>query len=235
VVREMQRFAPHLAAVVTTGDNAYCCGTPAQVAFAKSVLAPLHAKVYPAFGNHDEVTQGGQPLLAAFGLTQRWYDVTVGPIELVFLDANQASNRAQLDFLDQVLLRPRPVPFRIVVFHQPGWSCSFHPPDPGVVRYFLPRFVRGGVDLVLAGHNHTYERFIANNGTPLVTTGGGGAPLYPSARAACRSARRVWQVVHVKTRYHALRLTADDVFLKVEAIGTDGTVFDHFVMSRSFG
>ena len=46
VVAEMRRFAGRLDAVVTTGDNAYCCGTAAQEAFAKRVLSPLNAPVY---------------------------------------------------------------------------------------------------------------------------------------------------------------------------------------------
>jgi hypothetical protein len=227
VVAEMRRFAPRLDAVVTTGDNAYCCGKPAQAAFAKSALAPLHTRVYPALGNHDEVTGGGQPLMAAFGLTQRWYDVVVGPVELVFLDANRTGDARQRAFLNGVLARPRRATFRVVVFHQPGWSCSFHPPEPGVVRDWLPRFA-GTVDLVLAGHNHTYERFAGAGGTPYVTTGGGGASLYPSSLAACRGAGHVRKI---RTVHHALRITATSSRLTVEAYGTDGTAFDRFTVS----
>jgi hypothetical protein len=229
VVAEMRRFAPRLDAVVTTGDNAYCCGRPAQVAFARSALAPLHAKVYPALGNHDEVTGGGQPLMATFGLTQRWYDVVVGPVELVFLDANRTGDARQRAFLNGVLARPRRAAFRVVVFHQPGWSCSFHPPEPGVVRDWLPRFA-GKVDLVLAGHNHTYERFAGAGGVPYVTTGGGGASLYPSSLAACRGAGHVRKI---RTVHHALRITATSSRLTVEAYGTDGMAFDRFTVAAA--
>lgn len=227
VVAEMRTFGP-LDAVVTTGDNAYCCGTAGQVAFAKAALAPLRAPVYPAIGNHDAVTDGGRPLLRTFGLPGRWYRRVVGPVEWVFLDANRPGDRAQLAWLDAVLAQPRAAAFRVVVFHEPGWSCSFHHADPNVVRLWLPR-LRGRVDLVLAGHNHTYERFAGLGGTPYVTTGGGGATLYPSTSAMCggTGTPKVLKTVH-----HALRISATSRLLTVAAYDTSGHVIDRFVVPR---
>ncbi len=224
VVAAMAKFAPRLDAVVTTGDNAYCCGDAQQAAFARSMLAPLHAPVYAALGNHDVKTRGGQPVMTAFGLAAHWYTAVVGPIELVVLDANRTGDRAQLAFLRQVLAASRPAAFRVVVFHQPGWSCSLHGPDPGVVQRWIPLF-QGNVDLVLAGHNHTYERFTGADGTPYVTTGGGGAHLYPSIPGTCKGAGHM---AFVRTVFHALRLTATSERLTVEAIGTNGKAFDRF-------
>jgi 2',3'-cyclic-nucleotide 2'-phosphodiesterase (5'-nucleotidase family) len=112
-----------------------------------------------------------------------------------------------------------------VAFHQPGWSCSLHDADPGVIARWMPLFRKTAVDLVLAGHNHTYERFAGRDGVPYVTTGGGGATLYPSVRSTCRGAGKV---VTTKTVHHALRITATRGELTVEAIGTDGTTFDRF-------
>jgi 3',5'-cyclic AMP phosphodiesterase CpdA len=227
VVRLMTGFdgGRPLDAVVTTGDNAYARGTTAQAAFARRTLAPLLRRgtpLYAALGNHDEVTDGGRPVMRALGIRARWYAVTVGPVELVVLDANRPDDRAQLAFVRRVMAAPRRAAFRVVAFHQPVSSCSYHGPDAAVRRAWVPLF-DGHVDLVLAGHNHTYERFTAPDGTPYVTTGGGGASLYPSVRAACRGYGRI---AFLKTVHHAVRLTATATSLKVEAVGLDGKAFD---------
>jgi acid phosphatase len=230
VVALMRGFGP-LAAVVTTGDNAYGSGTSSEAAFARSVLAPLlgpGTRLYASLGNHDEVTHDGRPVMAAFGLRTHWYTAVVGPVELVVLDANRPSDPAQVAFLRRALARPRAAAFRVVVFHQPAVSCSFHPPSAGVVRSWVPLFA-GRVDLVLSGHNHTYERFTASSGLTYVTTGGGGAPLYPSVRSMCQgpAAPAFFRTVH-----HAVRLTVTAHRLLVEAVGLDGTTFDSAVVTR---
>jgi hypothetical protein len=227
VVAAMKRFngTRPLDAVVTTGDNAYCCGKTGQAAFARNVLDPLlgpRTPVYASLGNHDAVTSGGAPVMAAFGMASRWYTAVVGPVQLVVLDANHTSDPRQLRFIRRTLGARRPVPFRVVVFHQPGWSCSAHPPDPGVVSRWLPLFGTR-VDLVLTGHNHTYERFSGPDGTPYVTTGGGGAALYPSARLACRGPLLV---EYLNTVHHAVRITATATGMLVEGVDTGGNVFD---------
>lgn len=230
VVRAMDRFATKpLDAVLTTGDNAYCCGSESQARFAWRMLAPLREEgtpVYAALGNHDVVTEGGAVEMRIFGMSRRWYTANVGPVQVVVLDSTRVTDARQITFLKGVLARPRPGSFRVVTFHHPGWSCSAHAPDQDVIKHWLPLF-GDKVDLVLSGHNHTYERFTSSGGTPYVTTGGGGASLYSSARAACRGAGRIQ---YLKTVHHAVRLTATRLSLRLEAVGIDGTVFDQVTL-----
>ena len=232
VVRAMTRFngARPLDAVLTTGDNAYCCGTTAQSQFARRMMTPFRAArtpIYPALGNHDVGTENGAAFMRVFGMTKRWYAVNVGPVQVVVLDSNRVSDAAQLTFLKNVLAAPRPGAFRVVTFHHPGWSCSAHNPHTGVVERWAPLFGTK-VDLVLTGHNHTYERFRASNGVPYVTTGGGGAGLYSSAAAACRG---LHEVQYLKTAHHAVRLVATRASLKLEGIGVDGKAFDSITLA----
>ena len=232
VVRRMTRFngPRRLDAVLTTGDNAYCCGSDSQSRFAWRMLAPfreVRTPIHPALGNHDVVTEGGAAFMRVFGMTRRWYTVEVGPVQVVVLDSTRVSNATQLAFLKNVLSKPRPGAFRIVTFHHPGWSCSAHSAEPNVVAKWLPLFGTK-VDLVLAGHNHTYERFTSSAGTPYVTTGGGGARLYSSARAACRGSGRIR---YLKTAHHAVRLVATRAELRLEAVAVDGTVFDELTLT----
>lgn len=227
VVRAMTRFnvGRPLDAVLTTGDNAYCCGTRTQAEFARRMLTPFRrvgTPVHPALGNHDVRTEDGAAFMRVFGVTKRWYTVNVGPVQVVVLDSTKVSSATQLTFLKNVLAAPRPRPFRVVVFHHPGWSCSAHAPHTGVVERWAPLFGTK-VDLVLTGHNHTYERFKAASGVPYVTTGGGGAGLYSSARVACRG---LHAVQYLKTVHHAVRLVATGNALRIEGVGVDGKAFD---------
>lgn len=233
VVARMLKFngGRKLTAVVTTGDNAYCCGSESQTRFARQQLAPLRlqgAPIYSALGNHDVATEDGAAFMRTFPQAKRWYTVNAGNVQFVVLDSTKVSSSAQLTFLKNVLAAPRPRPFRVVVFHHPAWSCSAHSPDEGVRTKWLPLF-GSKVDLVLAGHNHTYERFTAADGTPYVTTGGGGAKLYASAAPACRGAGKN---AYLKTVHHAVRLVASTTTLRVEGVAVDGTVFDTVRLAR---
>ncbi len=225
VVGLLRGFGP-LDALVTTGDNAYQRGTPSQAAFARRVLGPAlgpRTRLVASLGNHDVASDStGGPVRRAFGMPGRWYAATVGPVELVVLDSNRTTDPAQLGFLDRTLATRR-TPFRIAVFHHPAASCSAHRPDPYVVRHFVPR-LRGRVDLILTGHNHTYERFATE--PPYVTTGGGGATLYASSQVACTG-----RAVRLRTVHHALRLVATRTQLTVEAVAVSGEVFDRFAIS----
>jgi predicted phosphodiesterase len=218
----------HPSAVFTTGDNAYQRGEPAEAAFARRALDPIHARVYAVLGNHDEYADSGRAVMKAFGIPNRWYRAVVGPVELVLLDANRPRDAAQLAFLRGVLAAPRAAAFRVVAFHQPAMSCSSHPADAGVDAAWVPLF-HGTVDLVLSGHNHTYERFLAADGTPYVTTGGGGAALYPSLPGKCTGPGTVQ---YLRTAYHAVRLSVTKERLLLEAVGVDGVVFDHVAVTR---
>ena len=154
------------------------------------------------------------------GIPGPWYTRVIGPVEVVVLDSNRPDDRRQHAFLNEVLARRRTA-FRVAVFHHPPTSCSLHGADREVERAWVALF-HGRVDLVLMGHNHTYERFDVG-GVPYVTTGGGGARLYPSIPGLCKGPGKA---LRVQTAYHAVRLTATDERLTLEAVGLDGVPFD---------
>lgn len=69
--------------------------------------------------------------------------------------------------------------WRVLVVHHGPWSAGPHGEnkrlvDGGVVELLK----KHKVDLVLAGHDHIYERGMAENGIPYIVSGGGGAPTY---------------------------------------------------------
>jgi hypothetical protein len=227
--------AGRLAAVVTTGDNAYDRGTTAQAAWARHLLDPLltgGTRLLASLGNHDDATASGRPVRARFGMPGRWYATVVGPVQVLVLDANRPGDTRQLAWLRRALAAPRTVPYRVAVFHQPAAACSFHTADPGVDRHFLPLLDRTGgrgVDLVLSGHNHTYERLVDSRGLPLVTTGGGGAPLYPSSRALCTGPARP---LALHSAYNVVVLSATATGLHLVALDRHGRVLDEVSLVR---
>ncbi len=69
--------------------------------------------------------------------------------------------------------------WRFVVVHHSPWSAGHHGDDVKMLMAGVPDLlVRHHVDLVLAGHDHIYERG-ENHGLKYIVSGGGGAPLYP--------------------------------------------------------
>src|SRR5262249_47412288 len=73
---------------------------------------------------------------------------------------------------------------RIAVMHHGPWSSGPHGGNPSLVDGHVVRILRDGrVDLVLAGHDHVYERG-EGEGLKYLISGGAGAPLYPHKRTA---------------------------------------------------
>jgi hypothetical protein len=128
------------------------------------------------------------------------------------LDANRPTDPAQLDFLRRALITST-APWRIAVFHQPAYSCSRHGSTPEVDEQWLPLLAGDGVDVVLNGHDHAYQRFGPLDGTTYIVSGGGGAPLYHEDDCpAGTPPPEVTRVVH-----HFVTLVASDSRLRIEA------------------
>jgi hypothetical protein len=78
------------------------------------------------------------------------------------------------------------------------------------------------VAIVFNGHDHGYERSVAN-GVTYIVTGGGGAPLYPKTHRNPTS-------VYFDSVYHFVQITLSGDTLYGVAIKPNGTEFDHFTI-----
>lgn len=215
-----------------TGDIAYPYGRAEELddnVF--SVYAPLMARLpfFPAAGNHDYLTDGGAPLRAAFALPggggERWYAIDWGPLHVAVLDSERLVAE-QLAWLEADLAAARAArrPWSIVLVHRPPYTSGIHGPDLGTLVLLHPIFARHHVPLVLAGHDHDYERTVPIDGVTYLITGGGGRGTYPitpgpiSAFAA--------QVAH-----HVV-LEADPRELRLWAVDATGVTFDSLRLAR---
>jgi 2',3'-cyclic-nucleotide 2'-phosphodiesterase (5'-nucleotidase family) len=115
-------------------------------------------------------------------------------------------------------------PWLIVLFHVPPYDALPEDTMGDAVRINLvPLFERYGVDLVLSGHNHNYQRSIVN-GLTYIVTGGAGAELDfiagpdPDTEAFYNG-------------HHLVHFSVDGSTLTAQAIALDGTtIVDEFTL-----
>ena len=205
------------AFLVTTGDNfSVPLGTATDANFTRPERCLLRRGLrwYAAWGNHDV---HGTGTAEALGSPQRYRAVERGPMLLLVLDGNAPDDPGQTRFVRRALASSsRPV--RIVAFHQPIRTAGPHPPAEAARRRWEPLFRRGGVTLVLQGHNHLYER-IEVDGITYITTGGGGAQVYPCIRLAEGLRRCAFQ-------HHFLTVDVTAAGASVRAITPRGTTIE---------
>lgn len=215
-------------AITTVGDNVYPTGSPsafpAQLDQPYAALRAGGRPFWATLGNHDVASGHGDDQLAHLGLPPLPYAKTVPGAQLLFVDGNHPDD-AQAAWLDQQLAAAGP-PLRFVFMHQPAYSCGLHGPTPAVQQQWVPVFERHHVALVLAGHDHDYERFATSGGgVTYVVTGGGGRELYPlrpSCDVGLDTAARA-----VSHEFLAVEIRADGT-ATATAVAPDGSVLDRF-------
>ena len=166
------------------GDNAYSDGTDSQYQEAVFNMYPetLRTSVlWPTLGNHDahssdSGTQSG-PYYSIFTLpkngeaggvasgTEAYYSFDYGNIHFICLDSagsNRSTSGAMLTWLQADLLATDQT-WVIAFWHHPPYSKGSHNSDSEselvqMRQNALPILEQGGVDLVLSGHSHSYER-----------------------------------------------------------------------------
>lgn len=181
-------------AVVTVGDNVYgAIGYPRAIApYCRYLSAappwsqcpassmPSVNRFFPAAGNHD-YSDGGitafQDMFVA-ARSRTWYSVVLDGIEFLVLDSqaaldDPASMAAQRGWAQRRARESR-ADWQVVVLHHPPYSSSTVHGSTAALQW---PFTSWGVDLVLAGHDHGYER-LQRWGLTYVVNGASGAPLY---------------------------------------------------------
>ncbi len=165
--------------IVHTGDVAYGNGTLQQLddnMFGVYGDLLRNVAVFPAAGNHDYDTLRGAPFRDVFALPgdsgEHQYSFDWGRAHFAVLDT-EVDIEPQVAWLDADLAAS-PLPWKIVSLHRPPYSSGTHGSDTRLRALLAPIFARHGVQLVLAGHDHDYERMTPQDGVTYVVTGGGG-------------------------------------------------------------
>jgi acid phosphatase type 7 len=153
----------HPARVLTLGDNAYRSGTREQFRrYYDPAWGRFRSKTSPSLGNHDHETPGASGYFGYFGsrAPAKNYRFVLGDWLLVSLDA--WSNRAGAESFLRRSLGVDHHRCELVYWHQPRWSSGEHGSRRGVSDLWALA-TRMGVDVVLNGHDHDYERFARLN------------------------------------------------------------------------
>ena len=160
--------------VVMMGDNMY--GGQKAKDFVKKFEQPYKTlldagvKFYAVLGNHDDPNQRSYKLFNMGG--ERYF--TFKPREGVRffgLDSNYMDKR-QLEWFENELAQSGSA-WKIVYFHHPLYSSgATHGSDVQLRSVLEPLFLKYGVNLVLSGHDHFYERIQPQKGIQYFVVGG---------------------------------------------------------------
>jgi 3',5'-cyclic AMP phosphodiesterase CpdA len=152
---------------------------------------------------------------------ERYYTFTAGPAQFFILDADWTGRKdpKQIEWLKSELQKSK-ARFRVAVLHQPILSspCDDYSPETSMYRIFGRLLEEGKVSMVFQGHNHNYQR-AERNGVVYITTGGGGAPLYPIGTLTPET-----KFARVVNHYVRVRVSGNKISL--EAVDLTGAVFD---------
>jgi 3',5'-cyclic AMP phosphodiesterase CpdA len=161
-------------ALVLLGDNVYPAGDPDGLD--QTVFGPFAgvldggATLLAILGNHDVKGDRVKEMERALGMPGPWWSRTIGDLLLVGLDSNQPDNPDQRAWLERTL-RHSDARWKVVALHHPPYSAGYQGSDIAVREAFVPLFERYGVQLVLSGHEHDYQRSRKLNGVTYVISG----------------------------------------------------------------
>jgi predicted phosphodiesterase len=161
--------------VLMMGDNLY--GGEAPQDFEKKFAEPYRAlldnkvKFYATLGNHDQALQVNYQNFNMNG--KEYYRFTKGNIAFYSLNSNYMDKK-QVQWLEDELGRETAA-WKVMFFHHPPYSSAKAHGSDGQLREVVePIFLKYGVDVVLTGHDHVYERIKPQKGIYYFVSGAGG-------------------------------------------------------------
>ena len=210
-------------AVFTSGDNAYFNATAADF---NNCYAPrwgrFRGRTYPSPGNH-EYQVSPSPYFDYFGdragpRGAGFYSYELGNWHIISLNSNVAVGPGQEQYvwLQRDLEANKSSNLgkcNLAYWHHPLFTSGPSAGSGGLMRSIWSLLYDFGVDVVINGHDHLYERFAAQDvngrrdafGIQEYIVGTGGAPLYEFGPALPNSVYKNNRV------YGVLKLTLRDV------------------------
>ncbi|MGH1397367.1 MAG: metallophosphoesterase family protein [Trichormus sp.] len=217
--------------VVLAGDNIYNNGEieKVQAVFERPYqdLLKQGVKFQACLGNHDIRTDNGEPQVKYPGFNmngRRYYTFRRDRVQFFALDTNNNADwQNQLPWLEKELSNSNAT-WKVVFGHHPIYSSGVYGNNQAFIKTFTPLFKKYGVQLYINGHEHSYERTRAIDGTTYLICGAG-AGNRPVGRSE-------W------TEYSTSNLSfaAYDVYpdrIDVVAIGTNHRIFDRGIIKNN--
>lgn len=224
VDREQIDFAVH------TGDMVQQGGVKGEWLQFFQIERPLlvDTPIVPAIGNHDV---SGRNYFQRYFLHDLWaadrnyFVLDWGNLRLLVLDTGIECRDgcAQYAFAERALREgERKHQLMAIMLHYPPYSSGEHGSQLEVQRPVAALARKHGVELVIAGHDHDYERTRSIDGTTYMVSGSGGAPIRPvSPRSFTAEAR-------TEPHYVLVDVESDRMILR--AVNLQGDTFDTYVI-----
>lgn len=206
-------------------------------------------KLMLTMGNHDLITDYGQPTLAVLphvadlitsekvDAKRLYYTFAKGPVRFIVLNTGKDDSDLdiQLPLQQQFIqdtIASSAESWIIVCVHRPAYSTEDgNHPGSTLVRSLLEDCKGLGVDLVVTGHTHAYERYMDPDGLLHVSCGTGGAILNPQKSGENLNAPGSLRYM---TGIHGfLQCAADSSKLRVAFMDTNGNERDTFTLAKS--
>jgi hypothetical protein len=208
--------------VFTAGDNAYGDGTLAEFNnYYEPTWGRHKARTKPTPGNHDYHTEGAAGYFDYFGEaagppSRGYYSYDKSDWHVIAVDSNCeevggcGATSPMVSWLERDLAAHRSR-CTLAYFHHPLFSSGKHGNQPQV-RPIWDALYAADADVVVSGHDHTYERFAPQRpdgtrdrerGIREFVVGTGGASLYPFGAIEANSQ------VRNNSTYGVLKLTLD--------------------------
>ncbi len=161
--------------VLMMGDNMYGGEDPKD--FEKKFSEPYKAlldnqvKFYATLGNHDMPIQVNYENFNMNG--KEYYRFKKGNVAFYSLNSNYMDKK-QVKWLEDELAKDTSE-WKICFFHHPPYSSAKAHGSDGQLREVVePIFLKYGVNVVLTGHDHVYERIKPQKGIYYFVSGAGG-------------------------------------------------------------
>jgi len=173
MLRYWQAFPFEFALLM--GDNLY--GTEKAEDYKKKFedayrpLLDRKVKFYATLGNHDE---SNERFYEHFNMNkEEYYNFKKGDVSFYSLNSNYMDKKQLKWFEDK--LAGDTSDWKVVYFHHPPYSSGGkHGSSTGLREVVEPLFVKYGVNVVFAGHEHFYERIKPQKGIYYFISGAGG-------------------------------------------------------------
>ena len=216
--------------LLLAGDLAYFSGTMSQFVQCFDPDWGMHRHRWrPVPGNHEYETPNAAGYFQYFGQIagSGYYTFRAGPWLVLMVDSNVASGRGSAQYLYmQGELTANPTRCAMAVWHHPLFSSGPNGNNPAM-RDLYALLHQSGVDVVVAAHDHLYERFGKQDpegrsdagGIRQFIAGTGGARLYDFVRSSPNSQFRL-------SAHGVLRLTLNREDYAWAFIETDGRTAD---------
>jgi hypothetical protein len=186
-------------------------------------------RFFPSLGNHDYYTRNGQAYRDYFTLpgNGRYYDFVRGSVHFFALNSDPAepdgisATSRQAQWL-QAALAASTARWNVVYMHHAPYSSGPH----GNTQALQWPFRAWGASVVLAGHDHTYERLTVDS-LLYVVNGLGGRSIYASNRPRLPQSQH-----YFNGNYGALLLDATPDSLSLRFFTRQQVLVDTYVLHQ---